>query len=103
MVCLNLIRRFNVREARERLFHQLKQTKGFGLHSLPSVSFQPRRFWSREHPELNVVAQCVNGDTISGKEEKVRVDLELLSSLHPLHYVLHFPNDQANTATGGQM
>lgn len=78
MVCLNLIRRFKGREAGERLFHQLKQTKGFGLHSWPSVSFQSRRLWSREPPEVNVEAQCGNGDAIWGKGGKVRVGLELL-------------------------
>lgn len=93
MVCLNLIRRFNGREAGERLFLQLKQTKGFGLHSWPSVNFQSRRLGSREPPEVNVEAQCGNGDAIWGKGGKVRVGLELLWSLHPLRCVLHFPND----------
>lgn len=78
MVCLILIRRFNVGEAGERLFHQLKQTKGFSLHSLPSVSFQPRRLWSRDPPELNMEAQCVNGNAVWGRGGKVRLGLELL-------------------------
>lgn len=48
-------------------------------------------------------AQCVNGDAIWGRGGKVRVSLELLWSLHPHRYVLHFPNVQANITTRGQM
>lgn len=103
MVCQNLIRGFNRREDSEKLFHQLKQIKGFSLRGLLSVSFQPKRLCCRKAPGLNVGALCVNGNTIRGKGVKVRVDLELLRSLHPLHYVLHFPSDRANAAVGGEM
>lgn len=50
MACQNLTRGFNRREDSEKLFHQLKQIKGFSVHGLPSVSFQP----SVESPKLNV-------------------------------------------------
>lgn len=78
MVCLNLIRRFNVKETRERLFHQLKQGKSFSLHSLRTVSFQPRRLWPREPPELHMGALCKWCHNQGERRKGVRVVLELL-------------------------
>lgn len=78
MVCQNLIRGFNRREDSEKLFHQLMQIKGFSLHGLPSVSFQPKRPRCRKPPELNAGALCINGNTVQGKGVEVRMDLELL-------------------------
>lgn len=85
MVLQNLIRRFSGRETKGKLLHQLKQTKGFRLHELPSLRFQHRRLWPREHPELNGEGggtQYVNGNAIWERGGKVRVYLEMLCNLN---------------------
>lgn len=83
MILQNLTRRFNGKKIKGKLFHQLKQTKGFSLHGLPTVRFQHRTLWTREPLSWMVGGiKCVEGNEFWEREGQVRVYLEMLWNLY---------------------